>query len=154
MKRLLAVSLFLFGVNGAGWAAAADLQVEADTIRDLNKSWVAAVQAKDAASITGLQAPDAVLMPANAAQATGRDAVGEAWKGLLAMPNLALTFAPATVHVADSADMAYEIGTYALGFDSDKGRIDDRGKYLVVWRKIGGDWKVAADIYNSVLPAP
>ena len=23
------------------------------------------------------------------------------------------------------------------------------GKYLVVWEKIGGDWKLAADIWNN-----
>jgi ketosteroid isomerase-like protein len=27
------------------------------------------------------------------------------------------------------------------------------GKYVVVWRKIGSEWKVAADIFNSDLPA-
>ena len=29
----------------------------------------------------------------------------------------------------------------------------DTGKYVVVWRKIGSEWKAAADIFNSDLPA-
>jgi hypothetical protein len=32
--------------------------------------------------------------------------------------------------------------------------VRDRGKYVVVWRKVRGDWKVAADIFNSDGPPP
>ena len=31
--------------------------------------------------------------------------------------------------------------------------LTDTGKYVVVWRKIDGKWKAAADIFNSDLPA-
>jgi hypothetical protein len=35
-----------------------------------------------------------------------------------------------------------------------KGKVlTDTGKYVVVWRKVGGEWKAAADIFNSDLPA-
>ena len=50
--------------------------------------------------------------------------------------------------------MAYEIGTYALGFRGDKGLVQEKGKYVVVWKKVGGTWKAAADIFNSDGPAP
>ena len=40
--------------------------------------------------------------------------------------------------------MALDRGTYRLG--------EDTGKYVVVWRKIGGEWKAAADIFNSDKP--
>jgi ketosteroid isomerase-like protein len=33
--------------------------------------------------------------------------------------------------------------------DSPNGRIEDDGKYVVVWRKTGKGWQVAADIFNS-----
>ncbi|WP_405030146.1 hypothetical protein [Mycoplana sp. BE70] len=44
--------------------------------------------------------------------------------------------------------MAYEIGTYELGYSTDK-PVDEKGKYVVVWKKAGDDWKVMADIFNS-----
>ena len=50
--------------------------------------------------------------------------------------------------------MAYEIGTYTMGLDAPGGRVEDEGKYVVVWTRVGGDWKVAADIFNSNRPAP
>lgn len=52
-------------------------------------------------------------------------------------------------HRASSGDMAYEIGTYTLSFKGDKGPVQDKGKYVVVWKNTGGHWRAAADIFNS-----
>jgi ketosteroid isomerase-like protein len=49
--------------------------------------------------------------------------------------------------------MAYEIGTYEMAMDGPAGRIEDDGKYVVVWRKSDDGWKVAADIFNSSRPS-
>ncbi len=49
--------------------------------------------------------------------------------------------------------MAYDYGWYTFAFDTDNGRFEDKGKYIVVWKKVGGAWKVAADIFNTNLPA-
>lgn len=46
----------------------------------------------------------------------------------------------------DAAEMAYEIGTYRLQL---RGPAQDEGKYLVVWKKAEGRWRVAADMFNS-----
>jgi ketosteroid isomerase-like protein len=45
--------------------------------------------------------------------------------------------------------MAYEVGVYMLSFKTDKGPVQEKGKYVVVWKKSGNTWKVAADIFNS-----
>ena len=43
---------------------------------------------------------------------------------------------------------AREIGTVSL---KTKGAApqDDIGKYVVIWEKVGNDWKLAADIWND-----
>jgi ketosteroid isomerase-like protein len=43
---------------------------------------------------------------------------------------------------------AREIGTFSL---QTKGPMpqDVNGKYVVVWEKIGSDWKLATDIWND-----
>jgi ketosteroid isomerase-like protein len=43
---------------------------------------------------------------------------------------------------------AHEIGTFSL---KTKGSTPQEvtGKYLVVWEKVGSDWKLAADIWND-----
>ena len=45
------------------------------------------------------------------------------------------------------------IATYKLAVAPKGTPQTDAGKYVVVWRKVGGEWKAAADIFNSDLPA-
>jgi ketosteroid isomerase-like protein len=68
-------------------------------------------------------------------------------------PGFDLTFVPDQIIVSSSGDMALDRGTYRLAIAPDGTTQSDTGKYVVVWRKIGGDWKAAADIFNSNLPA-
>jgi len=85
----------------------------------------------------------------------GRAAIGKAWGGLLTIPGIALTVAPTRIEVAESGDIAIDIGAYSLSFDDGNGdRVGDEGKYVVTWRKIDGEWKVTADIFNTNLSAP
>jgi ketosteroid isomerase-like protein len=48
--------------------------------------------------------------------------------------------------------MALDLGTYNLALAPGGTTQTDTGKYVVVWRKVGGEWKAAADIFNSDLP--
>ncbi len=127
---------------------------EEQVIRTLDNEWVAAVARKDAAAVAAFYAPDGSVLPPNGPEARGTQAVAEFWSGLLALRNVQLTFAPTQVVVAQSGDIAYDIGTYALSFTTDKGPVKDSGKYVVVWKKVNEHWKVAADIFNSNAPAP
>jgi ketosteroid isomerase-like protein len=43
---------------------------------------------------------------------------------------------------------AREIGTFSLKTKGPRPQ-EVTGKYLVVWEKIGNDWKLAADIWND-----
>jgi uncharacterized protein (TIGR02246 family) len=122
-------------------------------IRALAAQWVAAVAAKDVATIAALYAPDGLFMPPNAPALEGADAIGAAWQGLIDLPGLSMTFVPTRVVVSAKGDMAADIGTYALSFDGDGGRVEDKGKYVVVWRKIGGAWRVLSDIFNTNVAA-
>ena len=43
---------------------------------------------------------------------------------------------------------AREIGTFSLRTKGEKPQ-EVVGKYVVVWEKVGNDWKLAADIWNE-----
>ena len=58
-------------------------------------------------------------------------------------------FKLATVDVKPlGSDAAREIGTFSLKTKGQQAQ-DVSGKYVVVWQKVGGDWKLATDIWNS-----
>jgi uncharacterized protein (TIGR02246 family) len=106
--------------------------------------WLERVRAKDAEAIAQFYAEDGAVMPPNMPMAQGRDAVQRTWQAMLQAPGN-LTFQTEQIVFSSSGDMALDRGTYRFG--------EDVGKYVVVWRKIDGEWKAAADIFNSDRPA-
>ncbi len=149
----LAVAFLATG-SAAGCVATGNPATVEQEIRDLDRKWVGAVVRGDLAMIVGLYAPDGAFLLPNAPPAVGPEAVGAAWKGLMSLPNVSLNFRPTRIDVAASGDLATDTGTYDLTFSGESGRVRDEGKYVVVWKKIDGEWKVLVDIINSNLKAP
>jgi uncharacterized protein (TIGR02246 family) len=133
--------------------AAVDTGADEQAIRGHVERWLQLVKAKDAAAIAQLYAEDGAVMPPNAPIGKGRAAIQQTWASMMGTPGFGLTFVPEQILVSSSGDMALDRGTYSLTIAPAGTTQSDTGKYVVVWRKIGGEWKVAADIFNSDLPA-
>lgn len=152
MRSNPVVATLILATLGA-CARQADTAAEERAIRDLDKKWVEAVAAKDTTAIGNVYAEDADFLPSGAPRVSGRAAIRSTWAQLLKAPNLALTFQPTKVVVSSAGDVAYETGGYRIGMDGPKGkRIEDAGKFVVVWKRVNGDWKVQYDIFNSDKP--
>ena len=57
-----------------------------------------------------------------------------------------------TLEAEAQGDTAYEVGTYTL--PGEGGKMLDVGKYVVVWKRVGGQWKLHRDIWTTSVPAP
>lgn len=145
------------------FTAACQTQAPPDTraadesaLRDLDAQWSKAAAAKDAEKTVSYYAENAVLMPPNAPIATEKEAIRTEWKNLLASPGYTVGWKATRVEVARSGDLAYLSGTYESTMNDASGKpVNDRGKYLEVWKKqADGTWKAVADIFNSDLPLP
>ncbi|MEE8273156.1 MAG: DUF4440 domain-containing protein, partial [Alphaproteobacteria bacterium] len=132
---------FLVAGLAAGCVAMGDARTIEQEIRELDKKWVGAVVRGDVATIVDFYAADGAFLMPNAPPVEGREAIGEAWKGLISLPNVSLNFRATRIDVAASGDLATAIGTYDLAFSGEDGRIRDEGKYVVVWKKVNGEWK-------------
>ena len=131
-------------------STAADAGADEQAIRGQVDRWLDLVKAKDAAGIAALYAEDGAVMPPNAPIGKGRTAIQQTWASMMQTPGFDLTFVPEQIIV--SGDMALDRGTYRLAVAPDGVAQTDTGKYVVVWRKVGSEWKAAADIFNSDLP--
>jgi len=79
----------------------------------------------------------------------GRREVSGRWLGERAGSLTELEREPKRIEVADAGDLAYEVGTYKVRWESkQRGRGEASGNYVTVWKKVGGDWKTAAYIWN------
>ena len=134
-------------------SASLDAGAEEQAIRGRVDHWLQLIKAKDDAGIADLYTEDGAVMPPNAPIGKGRAAIQQTWASLMATPGFGLNIIPEQIIVSSSNDMALDRGTYELAVAPDGVTQTDTGKYVVVWRKIGGEWKAAADIFNSDLSA-
>lgn len=115
-----------------------------------------AIEANDADAVAVMYADDAILLPPNAPRVTGMQGIRASFAEWLEMdPDAAVELTADEVVVAESGELAYEIGTAQVsGSTPDGGTYEDTGKYLVVWENEGGEWMMVADMWSSDAPAP
>jgi ketosteroid isomerase-like protein len=124
-------------------------------LRDLDAQWAKTAAAKDVERTIAYYSDDAIVFPPNATSAATKEAIRNGWKEMFASPGFVITWQPTRVQVGKSGEMAWVSGTYELTMNDASGKpINDRGKYLEVWEKqTDGNWKCAADMWNSDLAA-
>ena len=125
-------------------------------VREADAAWSKAAAAKDVEAYLAFFAEDALVLPPNAPMLTGKESMRKGLSEEMANPGFALSWQASKAEASRGGDLAYSIGTYQVTMKDAKGKpVTDRGKYMTVWKKQpDGKWKVAADIYNSDLPAP
>jgi uncharacterized protein (TIGR02246 family) len=148
--KKLAFAVLLVAILGSNAGFAKDASSDEQAIRALDTAWSHAAQTKDLDKTVSYYADDASMLPPNMPIATGKDAIRAVWTQLLSAPGGSLTFGPAKVVVSGSRDLAYEIGTFQLTANDAQGKpATSTGKFVVVWQKRAGQWKVVADIFND-----
>jgi uncharacterized protein (TIGR02246 family) len=126
----------------AGTVAAQDKA----TIEKLNDAWTAAFNKGDATALAAMYTEDAFVLPPGAEMVKGRTAIEAFWRQ--AVQQLGDAKLTAIDVLPLGPDAAREIGTVSLRTKSQPTQ-QVVGKYAVVWRKMGGDWKLATDIWNT-----
>jgi len=126
--------------------AAPALAQDKTAIEKLNERFSAAFVKGDIATVAEMYAEDAFLLPAGSPMVRGRSAIKSFWeKASEGIDNIQLT----TVDVKPlGADAAREIGTFSLHTKGSQPQ-EMTGKYVVIWQKAGGEWKLATDTWNS-----
>jgi len=134
----------------AGFATVSTAEDVRAAIEAGNKAFCAAVARRDATAVAALYTSTAQALPPGGEIARGRDAIQKAFQGEIdaGLTNLTLT----TLEVEAHGDTANEVGTWVLkGKD---GATLDHGKFIVIWKKEGGEWRLHRDIWNSSTPPP
>ena len=138
------------GTRELDTATGNDQKAEEERIRALEQRWRQALAAKDTAAITAFYAEDGYYLPQGSDGYVGAEDVGKRWAGEFAGRKFTLEREPKTIEVARSGDMAYEAGSYKVSWDNPKERQkgEGAGNYVTVWKKVEGEWKTAAYIWN------
>ena len=123
-------------------------------IEETNAQFGAAVGRGDTVAVAALYTDDAVVLPPNAELVRGRQAIKGLFDGMMqqmGIPQLTLR----TIQVDEIGETANEVGEYTLKFQPAGAEpVTDIGKYVVIWRRQGDDWKLHIDIWNTNSPLP
>jgi len=91
----------------------------------------------------------ALSLPRNGPPVSGRQEIVQGLAG-----DYSLRWEPKDAVVSENADMGYTWGTWLLTVNTESGALETRGKYLDVWVKDNGEWKIQVDIGNQADPLP
>jgi uncharacterized protein (TIGR02246 family) len=116
------------------------------TIEKLNDAWTAAFNKGDAAAVAALYTEDAYVLPPGAEMIKGHAAIEAFWRQASQQMGDAKLTTMDVLPLGPGA--AREIGTVTLKTKNQPPQ-EIVGKYAVVWLKVGGDWKLATDIWNT-----
>ena len=129
----------------------AAISVQVDSI---NQAFGVAMNAKDSTASTSFYADDARLMPAGMARVDGKDGIRSALAGFQATPGLTFEATSTDKIVSEAGDLVVDLGTYRMGWTGAKGQpAEEVGKYVTVFKKVNGEWKIVVDTFNSDKPA-
>ena len=108
-----------------------------------------AVMASDYELISNAYTEDAKIFPNGLDIIEGRDAIKKYW--ILPEGRSTKYHKLTPVEIKIIGDEAYDYGYFEGTTLFDDGRESSwRGKYVVIWRKVDGDWKIYLDIWNAI----
>lgn len=132
----------------------ARMQVESDSARVAiearNVAFAEALNAGQADAVAAMFTTDATMMPSGMPAVTGRDNIRAALTSMFGMmpPGFRMSFE--TQKVTANGPLAVERGAWIMTVPTPEGgSTETRGKYIVEWRKVDGQWLLAQDIWND-----
>jgi ketosteroid isomerase-like protein len=122
--------------------------VSREAIAAANARLEQAFACRDAAAATAAYLPDGKLMAPFAEPYVGHAAIRAFLEAGFARGIAKLELQ--TIELEVLGDTAWEEGLFAVADAA--GTVLDRGKYIVIWKKVGETWLMARDIMSSNLP--
>ena len=142
--------LVLLGIALVAASAAAQSPSPRAGIEAVNARFSADFAKGDGVAVAGHYTVAGQVFPPNGEIVKGREAIAKFWKGVMeaGVKEAKVT----TVEAESHGGTAHEVGTYVL--TGEGGKTLDTGKYIVIWKRDGGQWKIHRDIWNTSMPAP
>jgi len=93
-------------------------------------------------------AEDATVMPPGQDPLAGRESIYARWREDAG--DVVLEWEPQDAAVSKSGDLGWTWGNWVLSAMDDEGQSQKSyGKYVFIWKSVGGDWKIVANIWND-----
>lgn len=149
MKKMLIVCLLL------GFAQIGFTQTYSGNPKQINKilenirQFSSFVVASDYDNIAASYTTDGKIFPNNLEIITGRDAIRKYWVLPEGVRTITHKLTPTEIKIIGKE--AYDYGYYeGTTRQANGNEVSWRGKYVIVWKRVGKDWKMYLDIWNNI----
>lgn len=118
-------------------------------IKQANQKFMDTFRSRDAAGMAALYTENGMVLPPNDDFVEGRQQIQNFWQRVMDMGVKSID-----LHIREVeqlGDTAYEVSRATLSLEN--GQVIDQSKYVVVWKRQNGEWKLHRDIFNSNLKA-
>ena len=139
MRSLALMVAFALALITPAAAQKADIEVA-------NAKWMEFFNKGDFDGLASLYTVDATAFPPGSGMVKGRAAIGAMWKSMADQVSDPEVTAIDVKRLGPSA--AREIGTFSMKTKGPTPK-EITGKYVVVWERVGRNWKLATDIWNE-----
>jgi uncharacterized protein (TIGR02246 family) len=139
MRSIALTVVFFLGLAAPAAAQKADIEAA-------NARWTEFFNKGDFDGVGSLYTTDATAFPPGSGMVKGRAAIGAMWKKMAEQVGDPKVTTLDVKRLGPGA--AREIGTFSLKTKGPSPK-EVTGKYVVVWEKVGKDWKLATDIWNE-----
>lgn len=151
MKTFARVSLFVMAFGVFGFA-----QSKPSPLASLEEEFQKAFNNKNAAKVASFYAEDGVLMPPGGALVRGRADIEVAFQKAFDANVGLLNLAP--IESQTTGSHGFTAGTYTLSVGNPGAMMTlgvgggskvSKHKFLTIYKRVGGDWKIAYDMQNA-----
>jgi ketosteroid isomerase-like protein len=137
----------------------ARLEAESDSARvaieALNARFTGFFNAGQTDSVVSLYTSTATVMPPAMPAVTGADSIRGVFATMGSMMPKGSTLALRAQSVVANGPIAVERGSWTMTIPAEAGApTESHGKYVVMWRKVDGEWRIEEDIWNEDTPPP
>ncbi len=148
MKKLFLTCAAILFISSQLYAQSEDELIA--KFNETNKKFSQMMLDNDLEGMLSYYAENFISMPSYQPMLRSLDAMRESHKQQHEMGMKITAFELTATDVIVEGNIAVEIGTYTISMDMEEmGAMDDHGKYMNVWEKQGGDWKLRADMWNT-----
>jgi ketosteroid isomerase-like protein len=129
-----------------------DIEAEKKEIWESNQEWYRLENDKKVDKIFEKFIDDDIIFQVpGMPQFVGKEAVYSFMKEFIENVLVSVEGKPTRLEVAESGELAYDLGNSTAKVMGPDGPADDKQKYLIVWKKIEGKWKAIAGSFSSDL---
>ena len=149
-QKLVFIFAIIVGFSLTSCEAPQDTEKIRETIAASNELFMEAIKNGDATALANLYTEDGQILPQGGDLYTGKEAIQKFWAN--ALENKKNTITLKTAEVGGMGKTVYEVGEYEFTTLVEDVKTISNGKYIVIWKKVDGNWLMHRDMWNDNPP--